>query len=289
MFGDVELAVEISVLEKTPNRLKIHVKNVPLHILNAIRRAAISEVPTMAIDVVVFTVNSSVFYDEIVAHRLGLIPLTSEAALEKYKSPEECREASEGAIFTEECFAKFDLIAKNPVESGKPLIVYSRDLKVSDPDVRPVYDSIPILILGPGQEIRLEAYARLGRGREHAKWSPVSVAAHKYVPEIKVDKEKCVADCRKCVEACPKNILEKVDGVLVVKEDKLFDCTLCRMCMTSCPQGAIHVGYRENEYILTIESTGALPPKRILLEAVKIIESKLDEFLNKLREQGVVK
>lgn len=282
------MAVEVGVLEKNRNRLRLHVKNIPLHILNAIRRVVISEVPTMAIDSVVFTVNSSVFYDEIVAHRLGLIPLTSEAALEKYRSPEECREASEGAIFTEDCFAKFDLVAKNPPESGKPMIIYSRDLKPSDPDVKPVYDNIPILILGPGHEIRLEAYARLGRGREHSKWSPVSVATHKYVPKIEIDYNKCdPGNCGKCVELCPKNVFELRDSKLVVLEEKVFDCTLCRLCEASCPKGAIRVGYLQDEFILTIESTGALSPKRILLEAVKVLNSKLDEFLEKLKEQGV--
>ncbi len=280
--------MEITVLEKSQLRIKLHVKGVPLHIINAIRRAAISEVPTMAVDTVIFTVNSSVFYDEVIAHRLGLVPLTSEEALDKYKSPEECRAASEENIFTEDCFVKLDLEARNPPENNKPLIIYSRDLRTSDPDVKPVYDSIPILILGPGQEVRLEAYARLGRGKEHAKWSPVSVATHKYVPVISLDSDKCIGvDCRKCIESCPKGLFRVEGSNIVVNNDKILDCTLCRLCETNCPSKAIRVGFKNNEYVLTIESTGALSPKRILIEAAKILESKLDEFLNKLSEKGV--
>ncbi len=278
--------MELSVLEKNPYSVRLYIKGIPLQVLNAVRRTVISEVPTMAVDTVVFTINSSVFYDEIVAHRLGLIPLTSEEALEKYKSPEECRGSVEEAIFPEECFAKLDLDVEN--NGDKPLTVYSRDLKTSDPDVRPVYDSIPILILGPGQKIRLEAYARLGRGKEHAKWSPVAVAAHKYVPEITIEHNKCPPDCRICVEVCPRNILRLRKGKVVVSKSKLLDCTLCRICETRCPTGAIKVGFGKDEYIFTIESTGSLTPKRILLEAVRIIESKLDDFLEQLREQGVI-
>jgi len=279
--------LEITVLEKTPLRVRLYIKDIPLHVLNAIRRASISEVPTMAVDSVVFTVNSSVFYDEIIAHRLGLIPLTSEAALEKYKSPEECSSAVEEAVFPEECFARLDLVVSNPPDSKEPLIVYSRDLVPVDPDVKPVYDTIPILVLGPGQEVRLEAYARLGRGKEHAKWCPVSVAAHKYIADISIDYSLC-SKCGLCIDLCPKNVFRSVDGKPVVDKEKIFDCTLCRICEARCPERAIRVGYRRNEYVLTIESTGSLPPKRILIEATRILEKKLDEFIEKLRSVGVV-
>lgn len=275
-------------MEKTPLHLKIHIKDIPLHVLNSIRRTIIAEVPTMAIDAVVFTMNSSVFYDEYIAHRLGLIPLTSEAALNKYKPPEECREAGDRGLFTEDCFVKLDLEGRG--EESRLVTLYSRDLKTSDPDVKPVYDNIPIIILGKNQEIRLEAYARLGRGKEHAKWSPVSIAAHKYIADIRIDDKKCLGEkCKKCLEVCPRGILSFRDGKIVVNTDKIFNCSLCRICEEHCPAGAIRVNWRKNEYILTIESTGSLSPKRILIEAVKILENKLDDFIESLRVEGVIK
>ncbi len=279
--------MEIEVLEKSPLRLKILVKGIPLHVINSIRRAVIAEVPTMAIDSVVFTINSSVFYDEYIAHRLGLIPLTSEKALEKYKPPEECAEASEKGIFSEDCFVKLELTGKGGKDSVVTL--HSSDLKTSDPDVVPVYDKIPILALTGNQEIRLEAYARLGRGKEHAKWSPVSIATHKYVPVIEIDNSKCKGEeCKECIMVCPKEIFEFTNGKIVVRKDKVYECSLCKICEERCPSGAIKVSWKEDEFILTIESTGALPPKTILIEASKILEQKLDDFLESLKKEGVI-
>ncbi len=287
--------MEITVLEQTPTRLRVHVKGVPLHVLNSIRRAVIAEVPTMAVDYVVFIVNSSVFYDEYIAHRLGLIPLTSKEALNKYKSPEECREAGEKGIFSEDCFVKLELEGSG--EPDKVVTLYSGDLKTSDPDVKPVYDKIPIValtgkrevkndeVIESRQEIRLEAYARLGRGKEHAKWSPVSIAVHKYVPDVKLDEKQCIGiECHKCIEVCPKNVFVESKNKIVVDRNRVIECTLCRFCELQCPVNAIEVKWRENEYILTIESTGALPPKTILLEATKILEDKLDELVKRLKE-----
>ncbi len=284
--------MEIKVLEKNDLRVKLYIKDIPLHVLNSIRRTAIAEVPTMAVDSVVITSNSSVLYDEYIAHRLAMIPLTSETALEKYKSPEECREAGERGLFTEDCFAKLDLEGENPAEIGsnKVVILYSKDLRTSDPDVKPVYDKIPIIILGPKQSVKLEAYARLGRGKEHAKWSPVSVAAHKYIADITIDYNKCLGEkCKLCIDVCPRSVLGISDGKVVVYNDKIFDCTLCRECENVCPVNAVKVNWRKDEYILTIESTGVLPPKRILIESTKILDKKLESFIEELKKLGVVK
>lgn len=277
--------MKIEVLEKSALSTKLYVKDIPLHVLNSIRRATMSEVPTMAIDYVIFVENSSVFYDEYIAHRLGLIPLRSEEAHERYKSPEECAEAGEKRVFSSDCFAKFDLEVEGP-EVGV-ITIYSKDLAPSDPYVVPVYENIPIVKLIKGQRIKLEAFARLGRGKEHIKWSPVAVAAHKYVPIITI-KETCTA-CGKCVNACPRGILQKEGTKVVVSASRLLSCNFCRLCEQVCDLYAIRVSHRENEYIFHLELTGALSARKVLIESSNILIRKLDEFEDKLKSLGVIK
>ncbi len=266
--------MKMKILEKDDKRIKVLIEEAPLPLVNAIRRLAISDVPTLAIDEVAFLDNTSVLYDEIIAHRLGLIPLTTD--LSRFKPPEECEGAN--PINNPECYTRLflDVEAKRDYE-----IIYSGDLQSEDPTVKPVSDKIPIAILAKGQKITLEAYARLGRGKEHIKWSPVSVSAHKYVPEIRIDMGKCDL-CGKCVEECPKNILYIEDNSLKVRN--VLECTLCRACEEVCEPQAIKVSWVENSYVLTIESTGALPPEKIVSEAAKILERKAEEFIKNIEE-----
>lgn len=279
-------SLHIDILEKTPSTIKLYLRDIPLHLVNSLRRTILSEVPTMAVDYVVITENSSVFYDEYISHRLGLIPLKSNEALNKYKPPEECAEAGDRGIFSQDCFVTLRLEASGP-EKGV-LTVYSRDLVSSDPDVVPVYGEIPILKLIKDQNIRLEAYARLGRGKEHIKWSPVSVAVHKYIPVITLNSEKCKGtECSRCVNACPKNIFEADNNSVRVKEDKILECTFCRLCENICPTQAVKISWRENEYIFYLELTGALNARNILIEAINILSRKLDAFIDELRRNGV--
>ncbi len=279
--------MELRVLNRREDFVELYLSDVPLHVVNSIRRTVISEVPSMAISTVIFTLNRSMFYDEYVAHRLGLIPLTSEAALDKYKSPEECSEGEEASLFPPDCFVKLDLDVSNNGEDLRT--IYSKDLKSSDPEVRPVYDDIPILILGGGHQVKLEAYARLGRGREHYKWSPVSAAVIKYVPEVSIDRSRCLPECRKCVEVCPRNVLKATNSGVEVDEASVLNCNLCHLCEKVCPSEAITLKARENDYILRIESTGSLSPKKILLESIKMLEGKVSELSRKLEIQGVLK
>ena len=78
----------IKILESSDSRIKVSIKGVDRVYANALRRFAISEVPCMAIDDVVIQQNSSVLYDEILAHRLGLIPLSTD--LKGYVLPQDC-------------------------------------------------------------------------------------------------------------------------------------------------------------------------------------------------------
>lgn len=52
---------------------------------NAFRRLMLSEVPSMAIEKVMIRNNTSIIQDEVLAHRLGLIPLKADPRLFEYR------------------------------------------------------------------------------------------------------------------------------------------------------------------------------------------------------------
>ncbi|MCD6085206.1 MAG: DNA-directed RNA polymerase subunit D [Desulfurococcales archaeon] len=276
--------VSLEILEKSDRALKVRFKNVPLAIVNAIRRVVLEEVPTMAVDYVVFRNNTSVLHDEIIAHRIALIPLTSEEAVEKYLPPEEC--SGEGALNKSDCYATLVLEAETGDDEVRT--VYSGDLKpVDDPTIKPISQKIPIVVLGPNQRLVLEAKARLGRGKEHIKWSPATIAVSTYAARVIVDKRKCIK-CLMCASYCPTGALTAKNGELMVNEDK---CNLCRQCVRVCEHGAIVLSWYQDTYDLRIESTGALPAEKIIELAIKELMRKLDDFLQSLsqvEELGIV-
>ena len=159
----------IELLEKDNERISVKFKNIPREYVNALRRLAISEVPTLAIDDVVMIDNSSVVHDEAVAHRLGMIPLHTD--LRRFVMPHDCDCKS-----TLGCSKCRVLLVLDAEAIERTRIVTSGELKSEDEEVRPVSNEIPILTLAPGQKIKFEAYARLGNGKSHAKWQPTSAA-----------------------------------------------------------------------------------------------------------------
>ena len=267
--------MKIEVLEKDDIMIRLIIKDVEVTLMNTLRRIALAEVPSMAIDEVVIIENSSILHDEILAHRLGFIPLKTD--LDTYNLPEECPCKSEFGCNL--CRVALTL----EVEAGENTItVYSEALRPENPNIMPVSDKIPIAKLAPNQKIRLEAYARLGKGKNHAKWQPVSACAYKYLPQIKVNRRKCDM-CGKCTEVCPKEVLVNTEERIEIQ--RILECTLCQDCVDACPQSppAIKVSWEENAYIFNIESTGALPVERILLETLNILDKKYEDFLNQLR------
>jgi DNA-directed RNA polymerase subunit D len=161
--------VSIDVLESSPSKVRVRLKGIDRAYANAIRRIAISQVPTMAIDDVVILENSSVMFDELVSHRLGLIPLRTD--LDRFNLPEECD--CKNSLGCSKCRV---LLVLDAEATDKIRTVTSGDLISEDPESKPVSDNIPIVKLAPGQKIKLEAYARLGKGVEHAKWQPTSAS-----------------------------------------------------------------------------------------------------------------
>jgi DNA-directed RNA polymerase subunit D len=162
----------VEVVEKSDERIVVRFNNVPRQYVNSLRRLAISEVPTLAIDDVVILENSSVMHDEAVAHRLGLIPLRTDPG--RFVMPHECDCKS-----TLGCSKCRVLLVLDSEAHEKTLVVTSGELVSEDELVKPVSKDIPIIVLAPNQKLKFEAYARLGTGKDHAKWQPTSAAVVK--------------------------------------------------------------------------------------------------------------
>jgi DNA-directed RNA polymerase subunit D len=265
------IKMKVKILYEDKDSIKLLIEGVSTAFINALRRTIIAEVPTMAIENVMILENSSLIYDEILAHRLGLIPLTTD--LDSYVLSEECSCKSE--LGCSKCSAALTLSVE---AEDEPIIVYSKDLQSQDPNIKPVTGEIPILKLAPGQKVKLEAYAKLGKGAEHAKWQPVSLCIHKYYPSVTIDEKKCDG-CGECIKFCPRSVFKLINGKATVENG--LNCTLCLECIKHCPKKSspIKVTWIKDKFIFHLESTGALPPKRIIKEAIKIINEKTDEIL----------
>jgi DNA-directed RNA polymerase subunit D len=162
-------SASIEVLENVNDKVVIRFINAPRQYVNAIRRLSINEVPTLAIDDVVILENSSVMHDEAVAHRLGLIPLRTD--LHRFVLPHDCDCNS-----TLGCTKCRVLLSMDSEANDKTKVVTSGDLVSEDEVVKPVSTEIPIIVLAPAQKLKFEAYARLGFGKDHAKWQPTSAS-----------------------------------------------------------------------------------------------------------------
>lgn len=253
--------MEIEIAKKDGLKLEFILSESDPAFANSLRRAAIGEVPTMAVDEIEVIENESPLYDEIIAHRLAMIPL--KTPVRGYVLPDECRCGGKGC---QKCTVEMSLEAEGPT------IVKSGDIQSSDKEVVPVSDEIPIVELRSGQRLKLNIYARLGLGKNHAKWIP-GLVFYRYFPIIKIGKE--CNGCGKCVEACPRDVLAVEEKELRVK--RLMECTLCRACVEACPRNAIEVEGDSSRFIFKVESTGALPPEEIVLKAVESLRKDFEE------------
>jgi DNA-directed RNA polymerase subunit D len=88
------------------------------------------------------------------------------------------------------------------------------------------------------------------------------------------------------VDICPKKVFAMKENKVEVRD--LLACNLCMDCVEACPQKppAIKVEWEKNAFIMNIESTGVLPPERIIQEATKILDKQLKEFEEQLKVEA---
>lgn len=263
------MEVEIIEQNKKDGKTKFLLSKSTPSYANTIRRILISEVPTMAIEDIEFRANNSVLYDEMIALRLGLIPLTTD--LKAYNLPSKCSCKGAGCA---RCQLKLTLKADGPKT------VYSGDIKSKDPKVKPVFDKMPIVKLLEGQSLEFEATAILGQGKTHSKWAGAHVF-YQNTPIIKIQKQ--VDNPESIKEVCPKNVFDVKNGKLVVNDNNKMNCDICEACVDASEKN-IEVKGDETEFIFTIESWGQLSPKEMIESSVEIFDEKLEEFKQLLKE-----
>ena len=274
--------MEIEVRSQNDDEMIFIVRDAEVPFINAIRRVAMVNVPKIAIEDVNIIVNDSAMFNEVLAHRLGLTPLVSDLdALEGLSLPEDddWEEFSNGIMFY--------------LKEVGPKVVYSKDLKSSDSRIKPVYDTIPLVKLKEGEKLDIEAVAKVGYGKEHAKWIPTTVCAYKQYPEITFNED--VEIDYDCAQACPRGILKsdkRSKKIKIVEEHEnspligVEECAMCKSCVRASDNGYINVGFRPNDFIFRIETDGAMPPKEVLLKACDVLGEKADKFIRFSEEGG---
>jgi len=248
----------IKALEKSENEIKFVLDKATPELANALRRTIAFEVPVLAIEDVYFLKNSSALYDEILAHRLGLIPLKGAKG---YTLSAECKCKGKGCA---KCTTKIKLKVKGPA------VVTAQDLKIKDPSVKPVYPNTPIVKLLENQEVELDATASFGLGKEHTKWS-AGLAFYQSYPKISIS-QKDLKNPNIAVERCPRDVFDVSSSRLVVKN--LENCNLCMSC-SDRTGGAVKISSEDGKFIFTVESWGQRSPKDMLTEASKTLKNEL--------------
>jgi len=251
--------MKLEILELGDRKAKFILTEVTPAFANALRRAMLSDIPKMAIDYVDIYDNTSVMFDELLAHRMGLIPIKTN--LDMYKLREECDCKGEGCAL---CQVTYTLSAEGPG------MVHSRDMKSSDPETVPADDNVPIIELKDGQKVVLTAVARLGRGKEHAKFQPVCPPGYKYVPIVEIS-DKCDS-CRQCAEDCPRGVFAVEKGKVIVANP--YDCSMCELCLESCDLKAIKLSADNTAFIFMVETDGSFSAQEIIIRAVDSIRTK---------------
>ncbi len=227
-------------LEKTENQV-VFTAEISETIANSIRRY-VSQVPIAAIDEVEISRNDSALYDETIAHRLGLVPLKSKKGKKQ---------------------------GKLKLELKKEGVIYSGDLKG---DFEVVYEKIPITVLSDKQEVKLVVTTKIGKGSEHAKFSP-GLMFYRFVSEIAIDKDFYEEIKKVCPDAKMK---EKGNKVIIIDDGKKEVADVCKGLIKKAGKKADIE--EKNELVITVESFGQTSPENVFLSSIEVLKKDLSSL-----------
>jgi DNA-directed RNA polymerase subunit D len=236
---------EVTFIDRDEKSARFLVRGVTPAFANGIRRAMIADVPTLSIDTVRVIENSSVMFDEQIALRLGLIPLTT---------PDDYRP---------------DDTVTLAIDVEGPATAYSGDLVSSDEKVQPAEENVPIIDLKEDQRLEVEADAQLGYGKDHAKHQGGVAVGYRHLQRVEVVGE------RNEFESEDPEILRGViedDGELI--DTATFDNDLSQRY----PDKELEVTDVPNAFVFDVETDGSMPIDDLVLKAAESLAARADEL-----------
>ncbi|GFY90027.1 DNA-directed RNA polymerase family protein [Actinidia rufa] len=235
---------KVKIRELKDDYCKFELRDTDASMANALRRVMIAEVPTISIDLVEIEVNSSVLNDE------------------------DC-DACDGDGQCEFCSVEFHLRAK---------CINDQTLDVT------IDLGIIIVKLRRGQELRLRAIARKGIGKDHAKWSPAATVTFMYEPEIHINEDMMetlsLKEKSDWVESSPTKVFgidpDSQQVIIVDPEAYTYDDEVIKKAEAMGKPGLVEIYAKEDSFIFTVESTGAVKASQLVLNAIEVLKQKLD-------------
>lgn len=183
--------------------MEVDITGIDAPLANALRRILIAEIPTIAFDKAIIYQNTTIIHDEVMAHRLGLIPVNidSDLLIEKRSQDDFDEHNSVKFKLHVKCVRKEayknhkyeQIIDLAPEEYLENSTIYASDIKwqpLGNQEARfetppsMLHEKIIVAKLRENQEFEVELFCSKGQGNQHTKWSPVSTAFYKLKPKI---------------------------------------------------------------------------------------------------------
>ncbi|AGB37608.1 DNA-directed RNA polymerase subunit D [Natronococcus occultus] len=238
---------DVEFVERGDREARFLVRGISPGFANGIRRAMVADVPTMAIDTVRFIENSSVMFDEQLALRLGLVPLTTPPEGE---------------------FVEDDTVTLS-IDVEGPATAYSGDLVSSDSLVEPADENVPIIELKEGQRLEAEADARLERGKDHAKHQGGVAVGYRHLQRVEVVDD--LPEFQEPESRIVRGVVEE-NGELVPTSE--FDHDLS----TRHPGKEVRLEDVPNAFVFHVETDGSFSVEELVTRATDSLEARATEL-----------
>jgi DNA-directed RNA polymerase subunit D len=262
--------MKVKTAEFKENKGLLRLEDSNVYFVNALRRVMLSELPKLAIEDVIIYDNTSPLYDEIIAHRLGLIPIPTDLGLLTYR--DECTCDGKGCP---NCTVRYTLS-----KEGEG-VVYSGDLQPEEESWKIKEDKIPIVTLSKDQRVILEVEAILGKGKDHAKWQTVIAPSYQLTTTLTLD-EKHLDDAQEFFQTLPKGIVEMKGKTLTLSDPSQLP--VLESYMDKAKVDFISIAKDPSKITYTYETDGSMNAKEALQQSIKILSEKYQELSKLLKK-----
>jgi len=304
----------IDIVKASNTEMEFDMVGIDASIANAFRRILLAEVPSMAIEKLFVFNNTSIIQDEVLAHRLGLIPIFADPRGFKFPAPfvpvEEQTDVSEEQMMATDpsVHLVFELkvkCTKNPNASddcdpdirylnNKVMTKHMKWIPIGNQvdrfganGIRPVFDDILIAKLRPGQELDVRMHCVKGVGKDHAKFSPVATASYRLLPLITLTEPIVEEMANRLVKCFSKGVIKIKKGEDGVKRAYVAnarkDTGMREVFRHDDLKNKVKLEKVRDHFIFLVESTGALPPNVLVEEAIKIMHAKCKIYTHQLK------